>query len=271
VRAGGETVRKLIVVVAALVLVGVVPAHARTNCCFEMAADAEQSAKVDYGNDASTFYNGSYELQRFWSIRSIVGFHETFFRHRPVFQDKATEGRLITSESEQITQKTARKDASGNPIRDPLKCKPGDAFQGGSSEPAPIKGGVGLVKGSSGYRLRLDAGRLFNSESPLCPGGADFSLHKKLHADSAGFQVVPPPKSFLRSAHAGAHKSNTFQFGPYSVTHGNVAGLHTFTGGATLTVKFSWFPRSELRAERKRLKDIKCPPDLKCDADHWGE
>jgi hypothetical protein len=263
--------RKLIVVVALLVLVGAAPAHARTNCCFEMSADAGQSAKVDYGNDESTFYNGSYTLSRYWSIRSIVGFHETAFKNRPGLQDKASEGRLITTEDEQITQKTARKDASGNPIRDPLKCKPGDTFQGGHSQPAPIKGGVALQKGSSGYKLRLDAGPLFNSEPPLCPGGADFSLHRNLHADSAAFQVVPPNRLFLRTANGGDHKSRTFQFGPYSVTHGNVAGPHTFTGEASLTVKFSWFPKSELRTERKRLKGLECPAELQCENDHWGE
>jgi hypothetical protein len=53
--------------------------------------------------------------------------------------------------------------------------------------------------------------------------------------------------------------------------HGNVSGPHTFTGSATLTVKFSWFPPSQLRAERRRLRDIQCPPDLKCEDDHWGE
>lgn len=263
--------RKVIVVMAALVLVGVAPAHARTNCCFEMSVNAAQSAKVDYGNDESTIYNGSYARNRYWSIRSIVGFHETVFKNRPVLQDKATEGRLITTESEGITQKTARKDDSGHAIRDPLKCKPGDTIQGGDSQPAPIKGGVALHKGSSGYKLRLDAGALFHGEAPLCPGGADFLLHGALHADSDAFQVVPPNRLFLRTANGGDHKSRTFEFGPYSATHGNVAGPHTFTGEATLTVKFSWFPKSDLSTERKRLKALECPPDLQCEDDHWGE
>jgi hypothetical protein len=265
--------RKLLGLVLVVVALCAAPAtvHAGTNCCFELAADGHQSAKVDYGSDESTFYNGSYTLVRAWSIRSIVAFHETTFRKRPSLIDKATEGRLITGEEELLTQKTARKDASGHPIRDPLKCKPGAGFQGGDSEPAPMRGGVALQQGSGGYRLRLDAGPLFNTQPPQCPGGADFSLHRNLHADSPGFQVKPPNRRFLRVANGGDHKSRTFHFGPYSVTHGNVAGLHTFTGEATLDVKFRWFPKRKLREERRRLRGIECPQDLMCESDHWGE
>src|SRR3954463_16540755 len=179
-----------------------------------MAADVEQSAAVDYGNDESTFYNGAYKLSRFWSLRSIVAFHETAFRHRPVLKDKATEGRLITTESEGLTQRTARKDDAGHYIRDPLKCT-GDSFQGGNSEPAPVRGAVALPHEPNGYRLRLDGGPLFNAEPPRCPGGADFSLHRNLSADSPSFQVIPPRRRFLRSADGGDHTHRTFHFGPF--------------------------------------------------------
>jgi hypothetical protein len=260
-------------IAAAAVATALAPAaaHARTNCCFELSADSAESAMVDYGNDPSNLLNGTYEAERFWSIRSIVAFHETAVRHRPSLRDEATEARLLTAESEHLTKKTARKDPSGNPVRDPEKCKDGsDGFQGGDSQPAPLRGGVSLPHESSGYRLKLDPGALFDAQSLQCPGGADFGLHRKLGADVAKIEVTPPKRAFLRVASAGDHKSRTFSYGPVSVTHGNVAGPHTYTGQGKLTLRFKWFPKADLAAERKRLRKLECDPDIQCEKDRWG-
>ena len=115
------------------------------------------------------------------------------------------------------------------------------------------------------------SGSLFNSEPLQCDGGGDFGLHKDLAADSPVFDLPAPNLRFLSIANGGDHKTRTFHSGPKSVTHWNVAGLHTFTGERSVTVRLRWFPKTKLAAERNKLHAVRCPPDLACEDDHWGQ
>lgn len=255
------------------------PAIASTNCCFEVAVNVRQTASLDYGNELPQPYHGDYQLNRYWSVRSIVAFHETFIRHRPSLIDKGSEARLATIEVSNLSERHARIDSNGTysyPY-EPIPCKgiadPQERFvqEAFDSQPAPVSGAVSLPKTSNGYRLRFDVHSLFESQPPLCGGRSDLALHPKQGADQAVMSVPPPSRRFLRSADApDQHVTHHFDFPTISITHGGVAGVHTFSNIGEARARLSWFPEPRLEAERRQLRELKCH-ERYCKSDHWGE
>jgi hypothetical protein len=131
------------------------------------------------------------------------------------------------------------------------------------------KGAVSLIEGSSGYRLRVDLHSLFNSQPPVCGGGADLALHVKDGADAPVTELPSPKLTFLRIASEGDRKARTFEAPPVSITHGGVSGLHTFENARSAQVYLRWFPQSRFESEARKLGHIKCGPQF-CDRDGWG-
>jgi hypothetical protein len=257
-------------------------ATASTNCCFELAVNVRQNATLEYRNDLPQSYHGSYGLYRYWSVRSIVAYHETFLRHRPSLIDRASEARLATIELGNVTERHARIDENGNPYYtyEPLGCKPyppsfGTYVESGlDSQPAPISGAVALKKEGKAVRFRFGAASLFDTEPRECYGGGDLGLHRQDGADSPTFEVQPPKRRFLRSADASdQHVSKHFDFPTIEITHGGVAGIHTFQNFGEARVRLRWFPESRIKGERQRLRDLQCgqDPQHRLCKDDWGE
>lgn len=251
---------------------GVSPAAAKSNCCFEMSIEGNQSAELNYGEDLPQPYHGVYQVARDWSVRSIVAFQQG--KSGPAsFGDIVTEVRLVTVERSTLSERHARLDEHGNytyPYEE-IPCGPGYTFEDepGDEHPHVEDGVVALTKSSAGYRLRLTMGTLFDSQPRLCPGGSDLSLHLNEGADSPVAEIPAPKMKYFRLATEGDRKSHTIKPPPVSITHGGVAGLHTFRNYREATVNFSWFPKARIKAEKERLRDIKCGPQF-CDKDSWG-
>ena len=250
---------------AAMLAFAASPAIATTNCCFEMSIEGAQTASLDYGEDLPQPYHGAYTVTRDWSVRSIVAFEQG--KSGPAsFGDIVTEVRLDTVERSTLSERHARLDEHGNytyPYEE-IPCGPAHTVfdEPGDEHPHVEEGVVALTKGSAGYRLRLSMGTLFGTQPRLCPGGSDLSLHANEGADSPVAEIPAPKMKYFRLATEGDRKSHTIVAPPVSITHGGVAGLHTFKNNREATVKFSWFPKARMKAERERLRDIKCGPQL---------
>jgi hypothetical protein len=256
---------------AVMLSLGVSPAAAKTNCCFEMSIEALQSAEVDYGESLPQPYHGVYQVERDWSVRSIVAF-EQGSSGPASFSDIITEVRLVTVERSTLSERHARLDGHGNytyPYED-IPCPARTvALEPGDEHPHVEDGVVALTKGSAGYRLRLSMGTLFDGQPRLCPGGSDLSLHANEGADRPVAEIPAPKMKYFRLATEGDRKSRTIVAPPVSITHGGVAGLHTFNNYREATVNFSWFPKARMKPEKERLRGIKCGPQF-CDKDSWG-
>jgi hypothetical protein len=246
---------------------------AARNCCFELSVDGRQTASLDYGDSLPQPYHGKYSLQRYWSIRSIVAFRVGALTHRPSLVERASEALVRTTEASSLADRHARLE---NGIYtypyEPIPCgtrtnTPERGFlQGFANAPSPASDVVSMPKEGNGYRLKLDLGDLFGSQSPVCGGSADLALHAG--ADSAVTQVPAPRINFLQIASSGDRKSRSFS-SSVSITHGGVAGVHTFEDERELTVRLSWFPADQMTTERSRLRDIRCEHVI-CEEDDWG-
>lgn len=250
-------------------------ASAARNCCFELSVDGRQTASLDYGDSLPQPYHGKYSLQRYWSIRSIVAFREGALTHRAALVERASEALLRTTEASSLADRHARLENGVYTYPyEPIPCgtrttTPERGFlQGFDNAPKPATGVVSMPKEGNGYKLKLDLGDLFDSQAPVCGGSSDLALHAGQGADSAVTQVRAPRREFLQLASAADHKSRSFS-SSVSITHGGVAGLHTFENQRELTVRLSWFPADEIAAERSRLRNIQCEQVI-CEEDDWG-
>jgi hypothetical protein len=260
---------------AAALIAGPPFAAAANNCCFELAVDGRQTASLDYGSDLPQPYHGKYSLQRYWSIRSIVGFREGELTHRAALVEKSSEVMLRTTEVSSLADRHARFE-NGTYLYpyEPIPCGSNTlperaALQGFASTLTPASDAVSMPKEGNGYRLKLDLGQAFYSQKPVCGGSSDLALHSKEEADSAVTQVRAPRRKFLQIASSGDHKSRDFS-SSFSITHGGVAGVHTFENQRELTVSLRWFSPEKLASERNRLQNIECD-HLICEEDDWGK
>ncbi len=245
-------------------------ARADTTCCFELSASARTAYVVDYGDDGCIpTYDGNirfktYELENLLDTASIVafgggsgGFEVGERRSRTSIELAEFSTKTKPADDRQPGQPCYAENSvpEGCPGAEQVNDDSGnfaffayDAHTGLNATDHSVNDSFGT--------LHLGPGDLETSRfRARCLDGSDHGF-----GDSFDFFVKPPKQSFVTHASPGDRCVRRRDLVPPPVVNPHDGGIpyltHTWDGDGRYVIRMSYFPRSDLHREKKRLRAI---------------
>jgi hypothetical protein len=254
---------RLTLALLAVALAAPVAAEARGNCCFELGVHNRTEYQVDYGDDGLG-YDGVYSYAQDWWVRAIVSSRRS--RDNPV-SVRGSRSLVILDEFTGVTR--CKDSTSPCTNREPLPCEGAGEF--GKFQVSYY--GSGNVSVSSDQLYALPPDDVYYSVDQLgCDGGHGHPGYGEKAEDVASDRSVklkPPKRDFLWTAGRADRcsyefSSSLFQ-GPDHASDG-----HTTSTSLNASYKLSYFPRSDMRKQRRRLGELAAETVTPAFYD-WGE